>query len=159
MKVLQVVGGAAIAYTLLTKLAYGVANRFEYELLPLKLSNFRFRVREWEPIGVLKVYVKIRNNTPLNLAAQSLHLQLSQQGEPLGNVLTSNVIDLPSGEDKTLAVDVEIDSLDFLDRVKALVEGEGGATWYAPIDIRGVLQFTNGNALPIYRKLEFFTVT
>lgn len=159
MKILQLAGGAAIAYTLLTKLGEGVANRFEYEILPLKLSNFRFRVKQWKPIGVLKVYVKIRNDTPLNLAAQSLHLQLSQQGEPLGNVLTSNIIELPSGEDKTLAVDVEIDSLDFLERVKALVEGQEGATWYAPIDIQGVLSFTNGYALPIYRKLEFFTVS
>lgn len=157
MKILQQVGAAAIAYVLLSKLAYGLASKFDYEMLPLRLRDVRFRVRDWKALVVLTVRMNVINKTPFNVTAQRMLLQLSQEGKPVGNVATTNPIELPADVKKVLSVDVEVDSIDFINKVKDIIQG--AATWYAPIDIKGFLEFSNGDALPISAKLEFFTVS
>ena len=156
MKVFQIIGGIALGRLLLGGAANALSSKISYSLTPMRLSDFSIRFTDGVILGVLTLRIKLKNETGVNLVASSFAAVVSQQGAKLGDVLTSNQVQLIHGQEKVLAVKVNIGATAFLTRVQQYLNKT--ADFMAPLDIRGKLTFTNGQSIVINRQLQFFAI-
>ena len=156
MKVFQIIGGIALGRLLLGGAANALSSKINYSIMPMRLSDFSIRFTDGVILGVLTLRIKLKNETGVNLVASSFAAVVSQQGAKLGDVLTSNQVQLIHGQEKVLAVKVNIGATAFLTRVQQYLNKT--ADFMAPLDIRGKLTFTNGQSIVINRQLQFFAI-
>lgn len=156
MRILQIIGGIALGKVLLGNAANALSSKISYKLLPMRLSDFSVKVVKGVILGILTIRLEIKNESGVNLTAQSFSAIVSQEGAKLGDVLTANEVQLIDGEEKTLAVNINIGATTFLSRVQQYLGGS--ANYMAPIDIKGRLTFTNGQSIVINRQLQFFSI-
>ncbi len=99
--------------------------------------------------------ILFKQSFSLNLSAQQLRLSLSQQGNYLGQVVVNELIALPNNTTVEIPFDVIVPAGEFLNRIQSILDGTG--QWYAPIDINGSIELTNGFVAPIRSSVKFFT--
>ncbi len=156
MKALQIIGGLAIGQYLLGNAANAISRNISYSILPMRIGDFSIKVVDGVVLGILRLRLQVKNETGVNLTAQSFSAIVSQQGVKLGDVLTANRVELVHGEEKELGVNVNIGATTFLSQIQKYFSGE--MSFVAPLDIRGKLTFTNGQSIIINRQLQFFAL-
>lgn len=155
-KLLQIVGGLALGYLLLSKVASGAAGSVTWAMLPLKWKDLRLDVVNGKLTAYIKSRLNIRNDNPVSLYLEGYRATISQEQQRLAALDTVTRIELPSGETRQLTAEFKIQADEFVHRLEQLLSG-GSAL--SPIDIDGKLRLNNGLELPISRRLEFFALS
>lgn len=134
-----------------------ILDGIEYRFSTLRQRNFRTKLERGELYGLLRIELLFKQSLGLNLSAQRLTLQLSQQGQHLGKVSVNEPVILPNATTVPIPVDVVIRGGAFLDRLQDILINPN-ARWQAPIDIQGTLTLSNGLEVPVFTRLDFMNL-
>jgi len=159
-KLLRIVA-AGLVFSLfrsgVSQAAGNVAGNFDWALEKIQREDIKVRLVQGQLHGFVKIGVRIFNRNPVSVTLQGYRASISQQGQTLASVVTSNAqIELPANEVRTISAEFEISGKDFAERIEQLLNG---GELLAPIDIAGELTLGNGIVLPIDQSLEFFALT
>lgn len=154
---LRVIGGLFLLYQLASRAANTFFSQIEYSFLPIQRGDFWIGLEGTRVVGKLRIRMKVENQSQVGLTAQQLRATLSQQNQLLGNILTSNTVQLPAKQEKTLSFDVTIPATDALERFEQILNS-GITSAIAPIHVKGTLVFSNGKSLTINKQIHFFSV-
>lgn len=157
-QLLKIAGGLFFLWKLYGDQVTGaILDGIEYRFSTLRDGSIRTKLEQGELYGLLRIELLFKQSLGLNLSAQRLMLQLSQQGKHLGNVSVNEPVQLPNATTVPIPVDVVIRSSAFLDRLQDILINPN-ARWQAPIDIQGTLTLSNGLDVPVFTSLDFMNL-
>lgn len=154
---LKIIGSLAVLYLAATQTASSLFSNIDYTLQPINRKDFGISIVDGLITGRIKVRLVVTNNGNIPLTANQLIARLSQSGQVLGSIITTNPVELPAKSEKQLSFDVKIPAGKFLDRLQSIFEG-GVSEAIAPVDVNGSIQFSTGQTLTINRQIKFLTV-
>jgi hypothetical protein len=134
-----------------------VFDRVEYKFSTIRSQHIRQNEQSGEFYGLLRIELLLKQSFGLNLSAQQLTLQLSQQGQNLGKVTVNEPVLLPNATTVPIPVDVIVPAGGFLTRLEDIIK-DPEARWQAPIDIQGSLMLSNGIEVPVFASLDFMNL-
>ncbi|MEM9525806.1 MAG: hypothetical protein AAGA31_04305 [Bacteroidota bacterium] len=158
VRILSIVGALALGWQLLGgKVTDAILAKVDYRFSKIPKNGIRLDVSNGQLVGILRLEILFRQSFGLNLATRQLRLQLSQQGRHLGQVTVNEPVALPNATTVPIPVDVLIPAGSFLNRIVEVLENPN-ARWQAPLDIRGSVTLSNGQAIPVFTRLDFMNL-
>lgn len=155
---LRIIGGLFVLYQLASRAANSLLSQIEYSFKPIQKRDLSIVIEDSKLIGKLRIHLVVQNKGGVNLTAESLQLQISQQSSLLGQVLTTNPVQIPAKVEKELSFDLNVPAGEFLDRLDTILK-QGITSAVAPLDIKGILTLNGGQQIPINRQIKFFAVS
>ena len=154
----QLLKYAGLFYTLWRlygdRVTSAVFDRIEYDFSPIRAKHIRPDVTdEGKLLALVRIELRLKQTFGVNLFAQRLQLQLSQQGEHLGRITVNEPVSLPNATTTPIPVDAIIPAGDFLNRLFSILKDPANRAM-APIDIRGTLTLSNGIDVPVFTSLD-----
>ncbi|MEM6397775.1 MAG: hypothetical protein AAF741_15610 [Bacteroidota bacterium] len=153
---LKLVGGLGAAYYLFgDKVTAAVASRIEYRIDDIKLRDLKIDILPLRGILTMRLYLK--QSLGINLSVQSFFIQFWQGSTILGTVNSQDEsITLNHGETKTIELQLTVKPGDFLNRLEAILKNPSRVI--APLDIKGVIYFSNDQSIEIVRQVKILSV-
>jgi len=155
-QILKVVTGLGVLFYLGRQAANTISSQVRYTFDALRRTDISFRLERGVFVGRLRVRMFITQETGATISARALRLELSQQGQSIGQVRVNTSVVLPSGVETPVEFDFIIPATEFLDRLQRILDSPDGQ-WYAPIQMKGWVTLSNGWELPIRHTYKLFS--
>ncbi|MEM1215495.1 MAG: LEA type 2 family protein [Bacteroidota bacterium] len=134
-----------------------LASEIDWEVLPVSRKDLRLQLQNGKLVAIITARLRVQNNLPVSIYLDGYRAQITQEGQPLSTLATTQRIELPSKSPRTLQGQFVVVGEQFTSRLSAILDGQGSLT--APIQFNGQLTLSGNRTLPISKQLNFFSLS